>query len=341
VEIDDYELESISTSLDDEDFGYRVFGGWRFSEHFGVGISYLDLGELEASGNSTEAPNFTDTIEADGFELWIAGILPIADRWSLFGTVGAFAWDQEVSYADDNGTFNGSSDGTDVSYGAGVNYEITERLGMHAAYHWYPNIGDVDDTGHENDREFYGIGLTWLFGDLGAPAAAAAVAAPVAAAAAAPSSPPPPPPPVAPADSDGDGVVDGSDMCPQTPRGNRVDRQGCSCDVTANLTFDTDSAELSAADKALLDQAADILMRLQSAVGTIEGHTDSQGSDAHNQGLSERRAQAAADHLRSRGVNLEGVKVVGFGESQPVGDNATAEGRAQNRRVVLKRTVCD
>ena len=151
--------------------------------------------------------------------------------------------------------------------------------------------------------------------------------------------PPPPPPP--PADAVGVGVVDGSDQCPDTPKGERVGSQGCSCDVTRQLQFKTNSAELTDADKAALDEVAANLTKLKFISGTVVGHTDSTGSDAYNQGLSERRAAAAAAYLETKGIGAGRLKVSGAGESQPIADNKTAEGRAQNRRVVLKRTDCD
>jgi outer membrane protein OmpA-like peptidoglycan-associated protein len=334
VEINDYELESVSTDLDDSDFGYRLFAGWRFNRYLAVGASYVDLGELQASGDSIDEPNFTDTIEADAMEAWVAAFLPIGDRFSLFGTVGAFNWDQEVTYADDNGTFNGSTDGTDMTYGVGANYAVTRRIGVHAAYSWYPDVGDLDETGHENDRDFYGIGFTYTFGDVGD---AAIVAAPVAAAAVVAAPAPAP----APQDSDGDGIVDGSDQCPTTPRGERVGPYGCSCDITRQVDFAFDSAELTEAGKATLDELADSLNRLKFVSGTVEGHTDSEGTEAYNLGLSERRAQTVADYLQAKGVASGRLAAQGSGESKPVADNATAEGRAQNRRVVLRRTDCD
>ena len=152
---------------------------------------------------------------------------------------------------------------------------------------------------------------------------------------------PPPPPPPPPKDTDGDGVVDGSDQCPATPKGDRVGPYGCSCDVTKQLQFASNSAELTDADKASLDETAANLTRLKFMAGTVEGHSDNTGSDAYNQGLSERRAKAVADYLQGKGIAVGRLNAVGFGESQPVADNATREGRAQNRRVVLKRTDCD
>jgi outer membrane protein OmpA-like peptidoglycan-associated protein/outer membrane protein W len=178
---------------------------------------------------------------------------------------------------------------------------------------------------------YYGIGVGYKFGREEEPyvaPVAAAVAAPVAAA------------PRGPVDADGDGVADGLDQCPNTPRGDRVGAAGCSCDVSIQLAFEFDSATLTAADKAELDRVATRLQQLKFVGGEAGGHTDSTGDDAYNLDLSKRRAQAAVDYLATKGVASTRVTVVGYGEAAPIADNATAEGRAKNRRVVLRRTDC-
>jgi OmpA-OmpF porin, OOP family len=75
--------------------------------------------------------------------------------------------------------------------------------------------------------------------------------------------------------------------------------------------------------------------------GVIEGHTDSIGSESFNLGLSQRRAEAVASYLQSQGVDVAGrFEIRGYGEANPVATNDTAAGRAQNRRVVVRRTDC-
>ncbi len=142
-----------------------------------------------------------------------------------------------------------------------------------------------------------------------------------------------------PLDSDGDGVPDYRDDCPGTPAGAKVDANGCEIvgDITINVTtdhFDFDSAELKPAMMAALD---DVAAKVAASAGNesleVVGHTDSTGPENYNQGLSERRAQAAADYLASQGVNPSMLTVKGMGESSPVADNGTREGRAMNRRV--------
>jgi outer membrane protein OmpA-like peptidoglycan-associated protein len=157
--------------------------------------------------------------------------------------------------------------------------------------------------------------------------------------------PPPPPPAAAPvaakcSDQDGDGVCDADDKCPNTPAGDRVGPFGCSCDVVIRTHFAFDSAVLTAEDKATLDGVAARLKELQFVEGTATGHTDNVGTAEYNQKLSERRAQAVVDYLAAKGVGAGRIKPIGMGLTKPIADNATEEGRAQNRRVTIRRTDC-
>jgi OmpA-OmpF porin, OOP family len=116
---------------------------------------------------------------------------------------------------------------------------------------------------------------------------------------------------------------------------------GCPCDMTVQLQFKSDSAELTPEDQTRLDQAAENLKRLHWISGTIEGYTDATNQAEYNQKLSERRATTVRDYLLAKGVGDDRMKVVGFGESKPIADNSTKEGRALNRRVVMRRMDCD
>jgi OOP family OmpA-OmpF porin len=139
-------------------------------------------------------------------------------------------------------------------------------------------------------------------------------------------------------DADGDGVVDRLDECPNTAAGTAVDNSGCALPTTYELegvNFEHDSATLTGDSTATLDAAVEIMTRHSDLVVEIAGHTDSRGSDDYNQGLSERRAEAVRDYLVSHGVDAGNTSVKGYGESSPVADNDTEDGRAANRRVEL------
>lgn len=154
----------------------------------------------------------------------------------------------------------------------------------------------------------------------------------------APPPPPPPPAPEPPRDTDGDGVVDTADKCPDTPRGVAVDADGCTLKGTATLqgvTFEFNSANLTADSRPVLDQVAADLKRYPRLRVEMQGHTDSVGADAYNLRLSQERADAVRDYLVTQGVREGQLTSKGYGEAEPVADNKTEEGRAQNRRVVM------
>ncbi len=147
-----------------------------------------------------------------------------------------------------------------------------------------------------------------------------------------------------PQDEDGDGLCDGLDQCPGTPAGRTVDEKGCAPLfvekaklVLEGVTFETDSAKLAPESRETLDSVAASLRAWSEIKVEIEGHTDASGSDAHNLELSQRRAESVRDYLVSQGIDAARLVAKGYGESAPVGDNETAEGRARNRRVELKK----
>ena len=149
------------------------------------------------------------------------------------------------------------------------------------------------------------------------------------------------PPPVD-GDDDGDGVPNSRDKCPNTRPGAKVDSNGCEIieSITIDLEveeFDFDSATLKPEMEAALD---DVAARVAASKGdealSIVGHTDSTGPEAYNQGLSERRAQSVVDYLAAQGVDPTRMTPSGMGESDPIADNGTREGRARNRRVEIQ-----
>jgi len=140
-------------------------------------------------------------------------------------------------------------------------------------------------------------------------------------------------------DGDGDTVVDRLDECPNTRAGARVDIKGCEIRAVINLpgvNFATNSDRLLAGAEQVLDDAAATMRMNKDLVVEVAGHTDSDGSAAYNEGLSERRAITVRDYLISRGANSGNFTVRGYGEAAPIADNTTAEGKARNRRVELR-----
>ncbi len=153
---------------------------------------------------------------------------------------------------------------------------------------------------------------------------------------------PKPEPKPAPVDSDGDGVVDARDQCPDTDAAFKVDAKGCPIKLVKTISIDmqvkfkTNSAEFSDADGEV-KKLAEFLNTYQDTSVIVEGHTDDRGAAAYNKSLSQKRADAVKAMLvDSYGIAASRVEAVGYGEEQPVASNDTAEGRAQNRRVIGK-----
>jgi OOP family OmpA-OmpF porin len=140
--------------------------------------------------------------------------------------------------------------------------------------------------------------------------------------------------PAAPSDSDGDGVYDNTDQCPDTPKGATVDKRGCW--VLTGVTFDTSKWEIKSRFYPILNSVFTILQNNPNLKLEIEGHTDSRGSAEYNQRLSDNRARAVMDYLVARGIASNRLSARGYGFERPAASNATAAGRAQNRRVELR-----
>ncbi|MFC1896544.1 OmpA family protein [Thermodesulfobacteriota bacterium] len=135
-------------------------------------------------------------------------------------------------------------------------------------------------------------------------------------------------------DSDGDGVPDYLDQCPGTPRGVTVNEVGCWILVQL-VQFDLDKYDVKREYFANIDEVITYLEHDPSARLLVEGHACSLGTEQYNQRLSEKRAQAVVDHLVSKGIAEHRLDARGYGETRPVAPNDTEENRSRNRRVQL------
>jgi outer membrane protein OmpA-like peptidoglycan-associated protein len=146
-------------------------------------------------------------------------------------------------------------------------------------------------------------------------------------------------------DADGDGVDDEPDRCPGTTAGTPVDALGCpvlfarerEALVLQGVNFETGSARLLPTSHAVLDQVAASLLAHPEVRIEIAGYTDNTGATRTNTRLSAERARTVQDYLQQRGVAAERMRAAGYGPADPVASNATAAGRARNRRVELRQ----
>ncbi|WNY99641.1 OmpA family protein [Sulfurospirillum sp. 'SP'] len=203
-----------------------------------------------------------------------------------------------------------------AQYGGGVKYWVTDNFALKAEVRHA-----IKAHGGDNNM-FYSLGFTIPFDAKTAPAVAKAapVAAPVVA-------------PAAPKDSDGDGVTDDKDKCPNTPKGTVVDADGCTKIIRLHVKFDFDKSTVKPEFMPEIQKVADFMKQNPGYNVVLEGHTDSKGSDAYNMKLSDQRAKAVAKALSTLGVSGAKVTTEAYGESKPIATNDTEAGRAENRRV--------
>jgi outer membrane protein OmpA-like peptidoglycan-associated protein len=319
--------------FDKQETGYKGYVGYNFLPWLGVEGGYVDLGSPEDHVTLTSGAGINGKADITGWEGFLVGILPIGPV-DLFGKAGAINADADLKISGSAlpTNFNAHDSNSKFAWGAGLAWNLG-HWALRAEYEEY-------DTNALDDLYFISGGVTYRFGgEKPKPAPVVAAAPPPAPA----PKPTPPPPPAKCPDGDEDGVCDAVDQCPNTPAGARVDAIGCDCDFTMHLQFALNSAELSDGDKQQLDTLIQTLKnpKLNFVSATVDGYTDSTGTEEYNLGLSKRRAESVMNYLHAGGVALgDRFAVNGYGEANPVASNATKEGRAENRRVVIHRTDC-
>ncbi|MCK9394746.1 MAG: OmpA family protein [Methylobacter sp.] len=213
--------------------------------------------------------------------------------------------------------------------GAGFTYELHDNflLRSDVRYRYNNNLNTHVQPGTDEFHDMtVNVGFVIPFGDK--PKAAAKAEAPIVVAAA--------PADCSTLDADSDGVNNCLDLCPGTIKGSKVDNKGCPVRlVLKGEHFKYDSAELTLNAKEILDGVAKSLISYpQKNDIEVQGHTSSEGTNAYNMKLSQRRAQSVVDYLKMKGVANK-LMAKGYGETQPIADNSTEAGRSENRRVEL------
>lgn len=214
---------------------------------------------------------------------------------------------------------------TNLNFGGGAKYFLSPKLSMRG------DVRLISSLDEEQLDMAVSVGLHYAFG--GSPSGSKAM--PVAAT-----------PIAVVADSDGDGVPDAQDKCPNTEAGAKVDEVGCYIiikeghSIELNVNFASNSSEVTSQNYAEITKLATFMREHPQTSVVIEGHTDDRGTADYNQGLSERRAAAVAAVLIDRGgVSSSRVSTKGFGESNPMVDSSVANYRSMNRRVVAVATA--
>jgi len=311
-------LNTTSITDDNRDTGYKLFGGYRMNRNFALEGGYFDLGKFGFTSTTVPAGTLNGEIKLRGLNLDLVGILPFTEKFSAFGRVGA-------NYAEAKDSFSGtgavnvirpnpSKSETNVKYGAGLQYDFNESLGMRLEAERY-RINDA--IGNKGDVDLFSLGLVYRFGaKTPAPAPRAEpVAAPPAPqpVVVAPPPPPPPPPVVTPP--------------PRPPVPTKVT-------FSADSLFDFGKADVKPAGKQHLDKFAADLRGTKFDVIKVTGHTDRIGSHAYNMKLSTRRAEAVKAYLVGSGIPASKIAARGTDGSDPVTKPGACKGKKATKELI-------
>ncbi len=283
-------FSGISIEDDERDIGYKLFGGYQINKHFAVEAGYFDLGSFDFTATTLPLGTLNGEIKLRGLNADVVGFLPFTEKWSAFGRVG-------INYAEAKDTFSGTgavnvlnpkADERDANLkvGVGLQYAFTDALAMRIETERY-RINDA--VGNKGDIDLVSIGLVYRFGAKAAPAPVAPVYVA------------PPPAPV---------VV----ATPPPPPPRRFEKYT----LSATELFGFDSSEVNLPQMKLEEITTAIKGPGSPKQIVITGYTDSLGSDAYNQKLSERRALAVKKYMVDRGVESDRLVAEGKGEADPV-----------------------
>jgi OmpA-OmpF porin, OOP family len=286
------------------------------SSTWGLGFGYV-LNEnwtLDAVASKYDTETDVGGVDVDGTQYRLDALYNINTE-SLWRPYVAFGiGDQKREF---NAASPSSERDTLLNLGAGV------KRALGGNWEFRTDVRAFNSLDNEYTDLALNAGISYLFGASSAPVKAAPVVAEPE------------------KDTDGDGVLDSKDQCADTPKAHKVDAVGCSLKLTETvaielkITFDTAKSVIKPEFEGEVAGLANFMNQYADTVVTVEGHTDSQGSDVYNQKLSQSRADAVKAALITKyGIGADRVNAVGYGESKPVADNMNAAGREKNRRVV-------
>lgn len=344
---------------DTSDRAGLAFAGFDFSRRLSLELQFADLGSATLQNTDTQ-----ELVGIEYSEISLSGLyymwndytdddyldydgLDLRAGFSFYARLGAGQMENEsvgnVSYTREN----------DIQILAGLGIEYGLRNGL---------AGRLEHVRYDTDAEYTGVAVLYRFGGVDeediAPADEPQLPVLPAPKPISPLPPPPPPPvpevlpelpdlPVLPEvpelvsdDVDDDGVLNDQDLCPETAAGTPVNSDGCEMfnGVIDGINFLTGSDTLTEVARLTLDDVVQTLQEFPDVKLSVQAHTDDQGEEVNNLELSRRRALSVVRYLIAQGISIDRLQARAYGESRPIADNATQEGRLINRRVEF-RTV--
>lgn len=324
-----YDFSNENTFDPEDQLGGQLSFGKTLNKYLALEIYGFYFDDVDAKRGLGPKAN----IDVYGYGL-SALVFPMRDIFPVFGVVGVGRGQHDFDQRTSGPAGLNKQDSNFIDVGVGFLVPINDYgVAIRGEYRYRTSDVDAPGGGEYKFRDnVVSLGLQIPLGSK--PEAA---------------TPPPAPVQARDEDSDGDGVLDSHDQCPGTLPGTEVDDTGCPVQQAApiilkGVTFDFDSARLTANASRHLNDVIDTLQANPNPNVRIDGYTDSLGHKSYNQQLSQERAASVKRYLVDHGVKGERLSTKGFGESNPVAPNTKPDGsdnpagRAQNRRVEMHVT---
>ncbi len=300
-------LTTVDMKDDDRHFGFKGFGGYQFNRYLALEGGYFDLGKFGFEALTSPPGSLRGEIKIKGADLDVVGFIPFNAKLAAFGRVGVIYSEAKDSYAA-TGAVNVLDPDfkkrtANYKFGLGLQYNFFDALGMRVEAERYR----IDDAvGNNGDVDFVSLGVIYRFGGH-PPVAAYTPPAPVEYIAPLPVVVPVPAP-----------------LPDQTQR---------YCSIL-DFQFEVNQDDIQLEEKEKLKVLGTFLTKYPQTSAVIEGHTDNVGSSQQNLLLSKRRAESVVAYLTDTLHVAPGrLSAVGYGDTRPVGDNSTQEGKRMNRRI--------
>lgn len=299
-------LTNVSMDVNDRDNAYKIFAGYQFNDYFALEGGIFNLGRFRYTAFTEPEGTLNGSIKLSGINLDAVLKLPITKDFSAFGRVGLHYTEAKDTFRSTGavvGATNRSPEKTDGNYklGLGLQYDFNDSVGMRGEWE---KIRVDDAVGNIGDINMYSVGLVVKFSDRKVAEQKVERPAPVAVACIPPK------------------VV----VVPAV----KTERY---CSIL-DIQFEINREEIQREEKEKLAVLGTYMTKYPKTTAVIEGHSDDVGSPELNMKLSKQRAESVVNYL------VEGLKIapnrltaVGYGETRPIADNSTDEGKRQNRRI--------
>ncbi len=306
-------LTTTSMSDRDHDEGFKVFGGYQFNRYFAFEAGYFNLGKFGFTSNTQPLGTLNGDLKVEGVNFDAVLSLPFTRKFSGFLRGGVTNANTKDTFSRTGavtvGNPNPSKRDTNYKFGAGLQYDFSRSFAMRAEVERY-RINDA--VGGKGDIDLASVGVLFKFGRK-APMAASYT--------------PTPEPYVAPAPAP---VVVVEPVAAVVPAPDQTQKY---CTLL-DLTFDIDRDTIERDDKEKLKVVGTFMTKYPATTAVIEGHTDNVGTPEHNMKLSLARAESVVTYLVNEvHIDRARLKAMGYGNTYPLNDNATEEGRRANRRI--------